>query len=221
MYLGPDERPLPRHRCPAPARAGVPGTFRGLGLAHQNYGKAAWADLVRPSARLAREGFAVSETLARSLNAQLFARPSRPGEVVDLGTEAERLADFPESVSAFRNPDGTPWRAGDVPPPARPRRHPRSHRRAGRRRVLHGADRPDHRPPHGPGHDGLITSEDLASYRARVRPPVHTTFPGFRRLRHGPRAASGGIVLAQMLNILERYDLPGRRPPARRAPCIA
>src|SRR5205814_2890525 len=75
MYLGPDGKPLPGHRAGARA-AGVPGTVRGLALAHAALGKLAWADLVRPAARLARGGFVVSETLARSLNDQL--RPRRP-----------------------------------------------------------------------------------------------------------------------------------------------
>ena len=76
MYLGPDGKPA-RHRAGAWA-AGVPGTVRGLGLAHSRFGKSKWADLVRPAARLAREGFAISADLAGSLNRQL-AR-GNPGE---------------------------------------------------------------------------------------------------------------------------------------------
>ena len=40
--------------------AGVPGTVRGFELAHRKYGNAAWAGLVDPAVRLARDGFAVS-----------------------------------------------------------------------------------------------------------------------------------------------------------------
>jgi gamma-glutamyltranspeptidase/glutathione hydrolase len=58
MYLAPDGKLLPHHRAGARA-AGVPGTVRGLGLAHSALGKRPWADLVRPAARLAREGFVV------------------------------------------------------------------------------------------------------------------------------------------------------------------
>src|SRR5205823_12113437 len=101
MYLGPDGRLVPHHRAGARA-AGVPGTVRGLGLAHSRHGRAAWADLVRPAARLARDGFPVSAPLARSLNAQL-AEGGRveAGGRDDLGTGADRLADFPESVAAL------------------------------------------------------------------------------------------------------------------------
>ena len=70
MYLDADGKLLDKHRAGARA-AGVPGTVRGLGLAHKEYGARPWADLVKPAAKLARDGFPVSAVLARSLNAQL------------------------------------------------------------------------------------------------------------------------------------------------------
>ncbi|MBX6314951.1 MAG: gamma-glutamyltransferase [Isosphaeraceae bacterium] len=211
MYLGPDGKLLPHHRAGARA-AGVPGTVRGLGLAHQLYGQVPWADLVRPAARLARAGFPISATLARSLNAQLFRQAERAGVPEDLGPQADRLADFPESVACFRKPDGTPWKAGDrwVQPEL--------------------ADTLDRIAADGPdefyngrtadliarymeSHGGLITRDDLAAYRAKVRPPVHTTYRGFDVYSMGP-PASGGILVAEMLNILERYDLKADGPRA-------
>ena len=111
MYLGADGKPRPRYRTGAWA-AGVPGTVRGLGLAHARFGKTPWAELVKPAARLAREGFPISAELARSLNRQLRARNLEPGQPAarnDFG----RLGDFPESVAAFGKPDRTPWKPGD------------------------------------------------------------------------------------------------------------
>ena len=63
-------------------------------------------------------------------------------------------------------------------------------------------------------HGGFVTLDDLKSYQAKLRPPVHTTFRGFDVYSIGP-SSSGGIVLCQMLNILERYDLKadGRESP--------
>ena len=62
---------------------------------------------------------------------------------------------------------------------------------------------------------GFVTLDDLKSYRAKLRPPVHTTFRGSEVYSIGP-PSSGGIVLCQMLNILERFDLrkDGRGSPA-------
>ncbi|MCP6082646.1 gamma-glutamyltransferase, partial [Klebsiella pneumoniae] len=60
---------------------------------------------------------------------------------------------------------------------------------------------------------GVITKADLAGYEAKVRPAIHGTYKGFDVYGMGP-PASGGILLVQMLNILERYDLKADGPRA-------
>src|SRR5205085_501593 len=47
---------------------GVPGTVRGMALAHQRFGKLPWKEVVTPAVRLAGEGFALDGALASSLN---------------------------------------------------------------------------------------------------------------------------------------------------------
>ena len=209
MYLSSDGQLLPRHRA-GPRAAGVPGTVRGLGLIHEEFGQAPWPDLIRPASRLAREGFEVTETLARSLNVQLFPDRPQAGAVVDFGAEPERLGDFPASVAALGKADGTPWKAGD--------RLVQADLAATLDRIAdEGPDEfyrgrtarliVDHMKAQG----GLVTLEDLESYRARVRPPVHTTYRGSDVYGIGP-PASGGIVVGQMLNILEPFDLKAEGP---------
>lgn len=148
---------------------GVPGTVRGLGLAHERWGKAPWGDLVRPAAKLAREGFPASEALASSLNAQLFdeARSNLPE---DLGPDAGRLADYPASVSAFRKADGTPWKPGDLliqrdladTLDRIAAEGPDEFYRGRTSRLILDAMKAD---------NGLISADDLDQYRAIVRPP--------------------------------------------------
>src|SRR5437763_8738811 len=48
--------------------AGVPGTVRGVALAHAKFGKLAWKDVVLPDVELAEKGFTVNAVLARGLN---------------------------------------------------------------------------------------------------------------------------------------------------------
>lgn len=210
MYLDSEGKPRPRHRAGAWA-AGVPGTVRGLGLAHARWGKLAWADLVQPAARLAREGFPISADLAGSLNSQLAeqknTKTGRTGEHA-------RLADFSESVSAFGRPDRKAWKDGD--------RLIQSDLAATLERLA-GAGPDDFYTGrtaqliarYMEEKDGRITAEDLAAYQARLRPPVHTTFRGCDVWSMGP-PSSGGIVLCQMLNILERFDLKADGPQASR-----
>src|SRR5438874_3959422 len=77
--------------------AGVPGTVRGLALAHARFGKLPWKDLVMPAVRLAEDGFVIDQALARSLNS-----------VVDSS------ADFPELRRVFgKNGGAASWEAGD------------------------------------------------------------------------------------------------------------
>src|SRR5690348_133442 len=55
-------------------------------------------------------------------------------------------------------------------------------------------------------HGGMITLEDLAGYRPRERTPLHGTYRGCEVISMPP-PSSGGIVLLEILNILEGYDL--------------
>ncbi len=76
---------------------GVPGTVRGLALAHKRFGKLSWKDVVMPAVQLADNGFVLSNGLARSLNGQLSGVMGR----------------FPSSVEAYGKPGGGAWIAGD------------------------------------------------------------------------------------------------------------
>jgi gamma-glutamyltranspeptidase / glutathione hydrolase len=203
MYLGPDGKPRPRHRAGAWA-AGVPGTVRGLGLAHSRFGKSPWAELVRPAARLAREGFAISADLAGSLNRQLGAASERrPATAAQ--NDFGRLGDFAESIAALGKPDHSPWRAGDrlVQPDLaatldRIADHGPDEFYTGRTARIIAKYMADH--------DGFVTLDDLKSYEAKLRPPAHTTFRGYDVFGMGP-PSSGGIVVCQLLNIVEPFDL--------------
>jgi gamma-glutamyltranspeptidase/glutathione hydrolase len=187
---------------------------RGLGLAHRKLGRLAWSDLVQPAVRLARDGFPVSASLARSLNAQLFDARLRDNARDDLGRSPERLARYPESVAAFRKQDGTPWRGGDLL--IQPDLAATLERIAalgpdefytGKTSELIVA--------YMAASGGLISRDDLAAYEARERAAVHTTYRGCDVYGMGP-PASGGILIAQMLNVLERYDLRSDGPSAPR-----
>jgi gamma-glutamyltranspeptidase/glutathione hydrolase len=55
-------------------------------------------------------------------------------------------------------------------------------------------------------HGGILQSSDFARYRARERTPIETTYRGYTIIGFPP-PSSGGIHVAQILNILERFDL--------------
>lgn len=194
MYLDESGALLRGHRNGARA-AGVPGTVRGLELAHKKYGTKAWKELVLPAERLAREGFVLTPNLARALNFELGA------------SSGNRLGAFPTSRAAFAKPDATPWKAGDrlVQPDLA---------QTLERIASDGADgfykgrTADLIADYCKANGGIITRSDLADYQAHERPATHVTFRGHDVYGVGP-PSSGGVVIGLALNILEPFDLKG------------
>ena len=172
--------------------AGVPGTVRGLELAHRQLGKLPWKDVVMPGVRLAEEGFALSAALADSLNAEI----------------ATEMAPYSASVAAYGKPGGEPWSAGDHLVLADLGRTLRAIAEGGADAFYTGwiADRlAEDMAANG----GLITKTDLAAYRAKVRSPIRGTYRGFEIVSMPP-PSSGGVGLIEMLNIVERLDLKSK-----------
>lgn len=169
---------------------GVPGTVRGMELAHQRFGKLPWKDLVWPAVRLARDGFEMDAATARSLNNVLSKDESQP---------------FEEMLRVFRHPEGREWRAGDrlVQPDL-----------AGSMELIadQGPDAfytgriAEQLVAEMQAGGGLISLEDLKNYKANVRAPIHTRFRGYD-VYGPPPPSSGGITVGLMLNMLESAPL--------------
>ncbi|NIR39094.1 MAG: gamma-glutamyltransferase, partial [Actinobacteria bacterium] len=160
---------------------GVPGTVAGFARAHELYGGVAWRRTVEPAVRLAREGFTVSPSLARSLAGVL---PS--------------MGRYPASVQSFSK-QGVPYEAGEVlrqPDLARTLARIRDHGRDGFYRGPTARLLVDEMRRNG----GLISSRDLVEYEAIEREPVRGSFRDFEIISMPP-PASGGTALVQMLNI--------------------
>jgi gamma-glutamyltranspeptidase/glutathione hydrolase len=192
MYLGRDgkiDASLTRAGYLAP---GVPGSVRGLAMAHGRFGKLPWNDVVMPGVLLAEQGFALSESLARGLNREV----SGP------------MAKFPASVAAYGKPGGGEWKAGDRIVLADLGKTLRAIATDGPDAFYTGwiADRiAEDMKANG----GLITREDLARYQAKERTPVRGTYKGFEIVSMAP-VSSGGVALVEMLNILEPMDLKSK-----------
>jgi len=171
---------------------GVPGTVRGLALAHKKFGRLPWKDLVMPAVQLADEGFIISDGLARGLNAQL----------------AGAMGKFPASVEGYGKPGGGTWAGGDRIVLEDLGRTLRAIATDGPDAFYKGwiADRiAEDLAAHG----GLITKDDLAAYEATERAPVKGTFRGYD-IASMPPPSSGGVALIAMLNMLEAFDLKAK-----------
>jgi gamma-glutamyltranspeptidase/glutathione hydrolase len=174
------------------ALVGVPGTVRGLALAHERFGRLPWARLVAPAAALARDGFEIDADLAEALNKALA-----------------RAADFPEFRRVYGKSEPDPqWRAGDrlVQPDLAGTLDliaaggPGAFYAGDVARQLVATVRD------GPSRGGVLAESDLTAYEAKVRAPVHGTYRGYD-VYAPPPPSSGGVALVEMLNVLETFDL--------------
>ena len=170
---------------------GVPGTVAGFDKAHRLHGSLPWERLVYPSLRLAEQGFPLSEERAREL-ARLIERANRLG--------------YDETLRTFSK-GGELYRPGDIlrqPDLARTLDRIMLERSDGFYRGETARLITDEMRRGG----GLITEADLAAYMAREREPVRGRYRGYEVISMPP-PSSGGVVLVEMLNILEGYDLAG------------
>ena len=189
MYLDSASSIVRRLTATGHLAPGVPGTVRGLELAHRKHGRLPWRDVVAPAADLADNGFALSAALAGSLNREV----------------ARNMTPYPASVAAYGKPGGGEWVAGDTI------------RLADLARSLHaiadgGADAfykgwiADSIAAEMSRSNGLITKKDLAVYRAKERKPVRGTYRGYD-VYGMPPPSSGGTAVVEMLNVLEPMNL--------------
>lgn len=168
---------------------GVPGTVRGLAMAHSRFGKLPWRDLVMPAADLARNGFRVSRSLAGGLNREI-AGPMKP---------------FPGSVAAYGKPGGGQWVEGDTIVLGDLAKTLTAIATDGPDAFYTGwiADTIEKAMA---ANGGLITKADLAAYQAKERQPVRGTFLGYEIISMPP-PSSGGTALLTMLNMLEALEI--------------
>jgi gamma-glutamyltranspeptidase / glutathione hydrolase len=168
---------------------GVPGTVRGLEMAHKRFGKLPWKDVVLPAVELAEKGFKLERSLASSLN-----------NVV--GKSAKTHAELARVYGKNGKPD---WSPGDTLVLADLGKTLRLIAEQGPDAFYKGAIAELIAREMEAG-GGLITKDDLANYIAKERQPVHGTYRGYDVFAPSP-PSSGGICLLEMLNMLENYDL--------------
>lgn len=197
-WISDTDRTEPQPDARASGRSiGVPGVVRMLADVHAEHGQTPWRDLFAPAITLADNGFEISPRLATAI-----------------AKDAKSLAEDPDLAAYFLNPDGTPKTVTTVltnPAYAKtlgavatdPKAFYSGQIATGIVEAV--ADTSGGRTP------GLMTREDLADYRAISREPVCTGYRG--KLVCGmPPPSSGGIAVAQILGILQTFDLAPLKP---------
>jgi gamma-glutamyltranspeptidase / glutathione hydrolase len=190
MFLGADGKPDIAKSRDSALSIGVPGTVAGLALALEKYGsgKFTLADLLKPAIDLARDGFVVADDMADTL----------PGI-------QRRLARWPAASKIFSRADGTSLQEGDTLVQADlaatlsaiSAQGPRGFYQGPVAEKLAAGVREA---------GGIMTPDDLKSYRPVIRAPVRGNYRGFDIISMPP-PSSGGVVLLETLNILEGFPM--------------
>ena len=202
MYIGADGKLIPNENITGSVlgyrSVAVPGTVAGLELALKTYGTLKLAEVMAPAIRLAKEGFPVSEKLARELN-----------------EEKSGLQQFPVSKRIFLN-DGKMLHAGDT------LRQPEL--AATLQRIAKNGASEFYRGETArvvvddiTRNGGIITLDDLAQYKPKVREVLHAEYKVSDRedsahsweVLTSPPPSSGGVAIIEALNMLQKVPLKG------------
>lgn len=164
------------------AAVGVPGVVAGLLLTHERHGRLPLARVLAPAERLAREGYLVGARQAQTIGWSLQALKSDPAarELLLVSGRA------PRAGARLTN-----LKLADVFERIRER---------GVSGFYEGETAADLIASLGEA--GILTIEDLARYRAKLRAPLVFDHRGFRVVTMPP-PSGGGVTLAQNLLQLE------------------
>jgi gamma-glutamyltranspeptidase/glutathione hydrolase len=170
-----------------PLAGGIPGEVAGLEHLARNYGRLPLATSLQPAIRLAREGFPVDEKYHAMMGYRVKAIKRWPAATKVLLAEGEvppvgyiiKLPDLAWVLEQVAESGARGFYSGPVA-----------------ERLVKGVR----------DAGGIWTMEDLAAYQVKEREPIRTKY-GDYELVTAPPPSSGGIAIAEMLNMLEAYPI--------------
>ncbi|MCH8333656.1 gamma-glutamyltransferase [Candidatus Sumerlaeota bacterium] len=186
MYLDDEGEIVPRLSTRTHRAVGVPGTVDGLLGVLEKYGTMSRKRVLAPAIRLAEKGFAISYGLSRSL------------------ARSRSLQAWDASMASF-HPGGTILEFGDTLKQRDLAATLKAISRKGRAGFYEGKVA-DLIVAEMERHDGLITHEDLRGYHSKEREPLLFSKGEYQFITH-PVPSSGGVVLAQILGLLDLGEL--------------
>ncbi|MBR9837208.1 MAG: gamma-glutamyltransferase [Rhodobacteraceae bacterium] len=173
----------------------VPASLRAYATAHERHGRLPWADLLSHAIRWASEGWVVRPHVHG-----WWSQPSDMGRVANY----ERIAYSDAGRALYCREDASPKQVGDRVVNPDLAETLRTIAREGADSFYTGtiaeviaADMA--------ANDALLSASDLAAFRAKIQTPIETDYRDYRVTTNQP--PGGGLMLAEMLNILETFDL--------------
>ena len=170
-----------------PKAVAVPGSLKAWCETLQRFGTMSLAEVMQPAIKHASRGYAATPYLHECI------------------TESAAQMRKDAAISAIYLPQGEPLKPGERVVQAEYAETLRHIARHGEAALYHGP-LGDILVDYMKAHGGFIARDDLTSYRTVERAPIRADYRGWEILGPPPPAASG-VHIAQMLNILEGYDL--------------
>lgn len=187
MYLDKDGNVIKGASTLGHLAVGVPGSVSGLEYAREKYGTQQRATLIAPSIKLAREGFVLEQ-----------------GDIDLLATATADFRRDAPTAEIFLN-RGEPFQSGQKLVQRDLAGTLQAISERGVDGFYKGAVGAAIVASSQTG-KGIITQADLDQYRTRELKPVECSYRGYG-IVSAPPPSSGGVVICEVLNILEGYPL--------------
>lgn len=173
----------------------APGSLLAYFTAIERHGTMDWKDIMAPAIKIAEEGFKVRPYMSTFWNEKM---------AFGLVGCKERLAFTQAGRDIYFKPDGTLLEPGEVlknPDMARTLKRISE----GGIDIFYRGEIADEIVADMERHGGLLGKADLENYQLDDNEPLWGDYRGYRIATNPP--PGGGIMVLQMLNILEHFDL--------------
>lgn len=184
MYLDENGEVIPDMSTLGAMAVGVPGGIAGLFTAHEKFGTLPMAELIQPVIDLAKNGVVVTKKQDERIKHYQpnFPKANKDSILFDKVWKENDTIKYPqlaETLIRIMNNGRDEFYKGET----------------ASRFVQFMKD-----------NGGIITEEDLAKYEAKWRDPITFEYDDLKIISMSP-PSSGGICLAQILKMIEPYDL--------------
>lgn len=186
MYLDSNKNVIGKLSTDGALASGVPGSVAGMWEAHHKLGKLSWKQLLEPACLLAENGIQLTAEEAKIMT--------------NYNDNFKKVETKPSQFTLKKD-----WKRGDIFIQKDLAKVLRAIQKDGRDGFYKGttADLIVAEMKRG---NGIITLDDLKKYKAKWRKPITGNYKNYTLISMAP-PSSGGIILLQLLKMVERYPL--------------
>ncbi|ALJ05245.1 gamma-glutamyltranspeptidase [Pseudalgibacter alginicilyticus] len=184
MYLDAEGNPKNKMSRTGAMAVGVPGTISGIFAVHKKFGSLPIKDILQPVVELAKNGYEITEK-------QAIRFKNSKQTFIEVNGDTILYAQNHKALDTIKNPELAHTLERII--------------KNGQSEFYKGETAKllvNHLQKKG----GIVTMEDLAKYEAKWRTPIRFSYDNLTLISMSP-PSSGGICLAQIMKMIEPYEL--------------